>query len=168
MQDCVISCIISCTVNTIMSLWNQEKNGKIGIKCKSYTEPLATGVVAVASTVVLTVVEVAGTVSGFGSGSGWGRGGCMGLVRGGSRMWVKGSIGRNNAPSLLCKIERGRKNIDCWSTHCCLICTFSALYNFSRLYLWPSWRLLLLLESLGTILFIIVKNHESRVDFPHC
>lgn len=36
--------------------------------------------------VVLTVVEVAGTASGFSSGSGWGNGGCMGLVRGGSRM----------------------------------------------------------------------------------
>lgn len=60
-----------------------------------------------AVTVVLTAVEVAGTMSGFGSGSGWGSGGCMGLVRGGSCMRVKGSIGRNNAPSLLCKIERG-------------------------------------------------------------
>lgn len=39
-----------------------------------------------AVTVVLTVVEVVGIVSGFVSGSDWGRGGCMGLVRGGSRM----------------------------------------------------------------------------------
>lgn len=41
---------------------------------------------AEAVTVVLTVVEVAGTGSGFSSGSDRGSGGCMGLVRGGSRM----------------------------------------------------------------------------------
>lgn len=34
-------------------------------------------------------------------------------------------------------------------------------------YLWPSGRLLLLLQSLGAILFIVVKNHESRIDFSH-
>lgn len=32
-------------------------------------------------------------------------------------------------------------------------------------YLWPSGRLLL--ESLGAVLFIVVKNHESRIDFSH-
>ena len=82
-----------------------KSRAKFVPKPKSYTESLVTGVVAVAVTVVLTVVEVADTLSGLGSASVWGSGGCMGLVSGGSRMWVKGSIGRNNAPSLLCKRE---------------------------------------------------------------
>lgn len=38
------------------------------------------------------------------------------------------------------------------------------LYNM--LYLRPPWWLLLL-ESFGTILLIVVKDHESCVDFPH-
>lgn len=77
----------------------------ITVKLNPYTESLVSEVVAVAVTAVLTVAEVVGSVSGFVSGSGWGRGGCMGLVGGGSRIWVKGRIGRNNAPRLLCKME---------------------------------------------------------------
>lgn len=112
--------------NTIRSQWNQEQNRKTGIKPKSYTESLFMGVVAVAVMVVLTVVEVAGTVSGFGSGSGWGNGGCMWLVRGGSRMWVKGSTGQNNATRLPCKMVGDRLLI-----HTLLI----FLYIFSALQL---------------------------------
>lgn len=69
---------------------------------------------------------------------------------------MKGSIGRNNAPSL-CKIKpRGGKLTA--GPH-----TAASFPHFH--YLWPSGRLLL--ESLGAVLFIVVKNHESRIDFSH-
>lgn len=157
--------VLSCFESTIED-WH-----KLTVKLNSYTESLVVEVVAVAVRVVLTVVEVVGSVSGFVSGSGWGLGGWMWLVRGGSRMWVKGSIGRNKS-CLLCKMEQ--RDIyffflhkwDRW--HMLLhVCPIIAPYNFSRSYLRSGWRLLLLLESLGTILFTKVKNHESCVNFPH-
>lgn len=32
---------------------------------------------------------------------------------------------------------------------------------------WRSSCRLLLLESLGSVLLVVVKDHQSRVDFPH-
>lgn len=40
-------------------------------------------------------------------------------------------------------------------------------WTFGLVYLNSSRRMLLLLKSFGSILLIVVEDHEGRIDFPH-
>ena len=62
----------------------------------------------VAALMAAVAMAVEGSVAGFATGSGCDGRGCFRQGNGGSTssIWVRGSTGRNNAPSLLCRTDQ--------------------------------------------------------------